>query len=369
MVRWHLGIPVLRQQQAGQACPLCSKALDIFGDHAVTCNSNGLWKRHYLVQDFLLRLGRAAGMHIQREQSLLTHERREADLLINNWDGTTALSLDLTIRHPRAPGSSFTDPDGCLLQAEEEKRRGASARADRVGALFEPLVFHTWAGLSRKGTSRAFLTTYLRRVAENRTGDPSLRVEEMVQGLSCIVMAQVAVQILNTRPHLELPVYPNLTIPSMVDDFVNELRGVRATSLELQQEWAKKRRSEVLASSNPVLSREIPPDSKVQLATICPISDPLCLPPPALIPFLAAVERPQGSGPTDGPLLNTTLLSPHPAVQAPPLAPGNPDNSSTSITMDGLLLSVVEQTPTIAATTSVDPFLLHLLQDALTNAN
>jgi hypothetical protein len=95
-------------------------------------------------------------MQIQREQSLLTTERREADLLISNWEGTTSLSVDLTIRHPRAPSTSFADPDNTLLQAEQEKRRNAATRAERAGALFEPLVFHTWAGLSKKGSSKAF---------------------------------------------------------------------------------------------------------------------------------------------------------------------------------------------------------------------
>ena len=83
MLKWHLGMPVLRPEKAGTACPLCQKPLDIFGDHAVTCQKNNLWKRHYLVQDFLLRLGRSAGMHILREQGLVdSKERREADLLI-----------------------------------------------------------------------------------------------------------------------------------------------------------------------------------------------------------------------------------------------------------------------------------------------
>ena len=72
MLKWHLGIPILKPHQAGHACPLCGKSMDIFGDHAVTCSKNNLWKRHYLVKNFLLRLGRAAGLQIQREQSLLS---------------------------------------------------------------------------------------------------------------------------------------------------------------------------------------------------------------------------------------------------------------------------------------------------------
>ena len=136
---------------AGKACPLCGNSMDVYGDHAVVCVKNHLWRRHFLIQDFLLRLIRAAGFQVTREESLAGSDRREADLLIQNWEGVTPLAIDITIRHPRAPSAPLSDPDAVLLRAEEEKRTGAAARADRAGTLFEPLVFHTWGGAGKDG--------------------------------------------------------------------------------------------------------------------------------------------------------------------------------------------------------------------------
>ena len=166
ILRWQLGIAVLNPAKAGSSttiCQQCGDALDAFGDHAVSCTNNNLWQRHYLVQDFLLRQCRSAGIQCLREQSLLHTERREADLLIPNWSGTRALAIDITIRHPRALGLPFVDPDGILLAAETEKRRFAQQRARTADCLFEPLVLHTWSGCSGKGTSRTFLHSLLNK--------------------------------------------------------------------------------------------------------------------------------------------------------------------------------------------------------------
>ena len=143
VLRWHLGMPLLAQSCAGKPCPSCGEACDIFGDHAVTCQKSNLWKRHFLLQDFMLRLSRAAGFQASREQSLLSSDRREADIWIQNWEGTKAVAVDITVRHPKSPGTAFSDAEGALLRAEKEKRAGASTRAEMAGSLFEPLVFHT----------------------------------------------------------------------------------------------------------------------------------------------------------------------------------------------------------------------------------
>ena len=230
ILRWQLGIAVLNPAKAGSSttvCQQCGDALDAFGDHAVSCTNNNLWQRHYLVQDFLLRQCRSAGIQCLREQSLLHTERREADLLIPNWSGTRALAIDITIRHPRALGLPFVDPDGILLAAETEKRKFAQNRAHTADCLFEPLVLHTWSGCSGKGTSRSFLNNLLNKIAYNRPGaDKPAKLNEMVQGLSCIVAAQVADQIAAAIGPWEIPVMPAWEIPLRVDEYGNGLPGV-----------------------------------------------------------------------------------------------------------------------------------------------
>ena len=228
MIRWHLGMPVLSPSKAGTfatKCQLCGDALDAFGDHAVCCTKNKPWQRHFLVQDFLMRQCRSAGITCLREQSLLHSERREADLLLPNWHGTKSLAIDLTIRHPRAPGLPFADPDGVLLMAEAEKRRFASMRANAAECLFEPLVMHTWSGLPSKGTSRSLLNAIFSKIADNHM-DRQLKVEEMTQGLSCIIAAQVAEQISSAVGPWEIPVLPALDIPLRVDEHGNGLTGL-----------------------------------------------------------------------------------------------------------------------------------------------
>ena len=140
-----------------------------------------------------MRLSRAAGFSGTREQSLLGSDRREADLLIANWEGVQSLAVDLTVLHQRAQGTSFSDPDRLLLRAEEEKRQMASTRAQLSGCLFEPLVFHKWSGVPNAGSSRSFLGRWIARIVENRPGlDKERKANELLEGLSCILFAQIA---------------------------------------------------------------------------------------------------------------------------------------------------------------------------------
>ena len=227
MLRWHLGLPILPPSSAGKGCPLCGKAMDIFGDHAVTCNRNNLWRRHFLLQDFLLRLLRAAGFQATREESLGGTDRREADILIQNWDGIKPLALDLTVRHTRAPGLSHSDPERVLLKAEEDKRKGAEPQASITNTSFEPLVLHTWSGVSTSGTSNATLKKVLQRIAENRPGlDRDQTLNDVTEGLSCILFTQIAEQLTNVLTSTEVPVIPACNLPDYVDEFGNEASGL-----------------------------------------------------------------------------------------------------------------------------------------------
>ena len=224
MLRWHLGVAILPQVAAGKPCPACGEACDIFGDHAVCCRRNNLWRRHFLLQDFMLRLSRAAGFQASREKGLGHDSRREADILIENWKGTQSVAIDLTVRHPRAPGLAFSDPEKTLTRAEEEKRAGANERARTSDTIFEPLVFHTWSGVPETGSSKKFLAEWLTKVTENRPGlDKDRKRNEIQEGLSCILFAQIAEQLHTVLGSNEIPVYPNLKLPNWTDPYGNEV--------------------------------------------------------------------------------------------------------------------------------------------------
>ena len=241
MLRWHLGMPILPPAAAGKPCPSCAEALDIFGDHAVTCSRGNLWRRHFLLQDYILRLSRAAGFQATREVSLVSSARREADILINNWTGVQPLALDLTIRHPRAPGLPFSDPERVLLRAEEEKRRGAEAHARASDTIFEPLVLHTWSGVAAGGSSKTFLGQWLQRVVENRPGtDKDRKMGEIHEGLSCILFSQIAEQLSAVTSSSEIPVVPSCDLPDRVDEFGNALPGVHTVPIDRQLRLRKR---------------------------------------------------------------------------------------------------------------------------------
>ena len=132
----------------------------------------------------------------------------------------------MTIRHPRAPSAPLSDPDAVLLRAEEEKRTGAAARADRAGTLFEPLVFHTWGGLARTGSSRALFGQILARIVDNRPGfDKDFKLAEILEGFSCILLSQIAEQLSSVLASTEIPVIPSCDLPDSVDEYGNALFG------------------------------------------------------------------------------------------------------------------------------------------------
>ena len=217
--------------------------MDAYGDHAVRCTQNNVWQRHYLVQDYLLRQFRSAGIQCLREQSLLHTERREADLLIPNWAGTRAMAIDLTIRHHRTLGLAFLDPHSILQAAEAEKRRHAQQRANAADCHFEPLVMHTWSGLSGQGTSRAFLNQLLNKIADNRPGaNKQAKLSEMTQALSCIVAAQVAEQITAAVGPWEIPVMPAWEVPLRTDEHGNSLPGVKRSPKDSYSELNRRTR-------------------------------------------------------------------------------------------------------------------------------
>jgi len=52
LLKWQLGVPLLRADCAGRPCPLCGGPVDVFGDHAVSCKKLGFGDRHLGTQTF-----------------------------------------------------------------------------------------------------------------------------------------------------------------------------------------------------------------------------------------------------------------------------------------------------------------------------
>jgi len=105
MVKWHLGECLLPADCAGRPCGVCGEAVDVFGDHAVTCAKSGFGARHLGVQAFFSQILTQAQTPHKREVDIPGDGKRPADILLAQWDGQRDLAVDLTISRPNPVGS------------------------------------------------------------------------------------------------------------------------------------------------------------------------------------------------------------------------------------------------------------------------
>ena len=153
LLRWHLGLPMVPASHHGAVCPKCQGANDIFGDHAVTCNRNGVWRRHFGIQSFICWVLSTAKVPHEREQGPADVNRRPADILLKGWQNGPDLAVDLTVHHPLGLGDQFTIDAAktSLRQAGDQKTRLYSALCADNGWGFTPMVFDTWGGIHGPG--------------------------------------------------------------------------------------------------------------------------------------------------------------------------------------------------------------------------
>ena len=172
LLKWFLGIPILEPILAGQPCPMCGDAVDIFGDHAVSCQKNKAYRRHHAVQDWMIRLLQSHGIASAREKqvdpaSLL----RPADIFVPNWSAEGDMAVDVTIRHPLPPSlfpATISTAKDLLSRAERDKNALYKAMCHQHGCQFQPLVFTTWGGLH--GSAHAFVRELFLKVTLDRNG-------------------------------------------------------------------------------------------------------------------------------------------------------------------------------------------------------
>ena len=147
-------------------------------------------------------------------------------------------------------------------------------RANAAECLFEPLVLHTWSGLPSKGTSRSLLNTLFSKIADNHSAlDRQIKIEEMTQGLSCIIAAQVAEQIAAAIGPWEIPVMPAMDIPLRVDEQGNGLLGLGQPAKDTYAELRRRTRRKANAGANggyahPLHSFRPPAEADTPMATV-----------------------------------------------------------------------------------------------------
>ena len=154
LLKWHLGVPLIRGEFGGLPCAACRRPVDVFGDHAVVCKRSGLWNRHLGVQTFLCQMLTEARVPHEREVAITPGSQdRPADILLHRWHNGRDLAVDLTVVHSmpagggREPGAAGRVFAG--VEARKNRRYAAACEAQRID--FKPLVLDTFGGIHGVG--------------------------------------------------------------------------------------------------------------------------------------------------------------------------------------------------------------------------
>ena len=199
LIKWHVGIPQLPPDSAGQRCGPCGRPIDPHGDHAVSCSYSRLHERHLGVQSYICQVLQESKVVHAREQTVDATQSRPADILLTSWRNGQDMAIDITVVHSnpvqrvRTAGSAAS----VLRAADAHKRREHGPACARAGVLFEPLVLDTWGGLhgASRGTWKSIVAAATRGSAHTLRAARSGKIN---QGLSVAVMRGVARQLAMT---------------------------------------------------------------------------------------------------------------------------------------------------------------------------
>ena len=99
-IKYRGGIPVY--STTGQ-CPACRGVSDEYGDHAISCGSEGeRIARHNHLRDALFQASVTAALSPSREERALIpgNNSKPVDVLISNWTHGQDTALDVTVVNP-----------------------------------------------------------------------------------------------------------------------------------------------------------------------------------------------------------------------------------------------------------------------------
>ena len=172
--------------------------MDVFGDHAVTCDRGKKYRRHFAIQDWLVHLLQSHGVACAREKTIDPASLlRPADIFIPNWSVEGDLALDVTVRHPLPPSlfpATISAANDLLRRAESDKKALYGEMCTRHGCQFQPMVFTTWGGLH--GSGIPFARELFLKVTLDRAGAAQIETENELRGsLAMRLMREVAQQL------------------------------------------------------------------------------------------------------------------------------------------------------------------------------
>ena len=167
LLRQHLGLPLLDQSAVGSACPECGEALDLYGDHLVSCRHAGAWLRHNTWRCVVGRIATTAGFTVRNEEPVESGDR-PGDLLVEGWESDQDGAVDLTCVHALNLSANWASDVSAVDLAEQAKDTHYAAQCAQAGLSWTPAGIDTFGACGKRGF--VFFTKLFDRYAKRRGG-------------------------------------------------------------------------------------------------------------------------------------------------------------------------------------------------------
>ena len=204
-VKYRIGCPLYTT--AGK-CPACPKLSDIFGDHAISCGTEGeRIARHNVLRDTLYHTCASAALAPTKEGRALLPgtNARPADVFLPHWSAGKDTAWDVTVVNPlqdQLVANAARTAGHALSYAYNWKvsRGGVGAACQREGIVFLPLPCETLGGWHETAVQQI---KKLAAALSRQTGqEESVAVSHLWQRLSVHLMKGNAALLLNRVPSL-----------------------------------------------------------------------------------------------------------------------------------------------------------------------
>jgi len=195
--RLRLGVAVWDK---GASCPMCKQTLDIMGDHAICCTTNGdLIVRHNRIRDLVDSIAHEGHLSPVLEKKGILGEskqsgRRPGDVTIPLWCEGKGLCVDVAVTCPFSKSNLYRDSPAEYCATYLKHRKYDS---DFVSTNFDfsALIFETSGAVNREG--KEFLAQLFRFAARYSGTHLSVYSGRAWARLSCALQSAVAQSVLN----------------------------------------------------------------------------------------------------------------------------------------------------------------------------
>ena len=202
-VRYRLGCQVY---PADGTCPACKLDSDKFGDHAISCGSDGeRIARHNTLRNALYSTARTGCLAPVNEASALipVSRSRPADVLLPNWTAGKDTALDVTVVNPlqaKLVDNTATNPGSALQYAYNWKMKGAGEACRQEGIVFLPMPVETLGGWHEEAANQVKKLAVAK--ARQKGEDQGDSVRRLFQLLSVLLVKGNAALFLSRDPTL-----------------------------------------------------------------------------------------------------------------------------------------------------------------------